>query len=138
MNRAVAVSAYRLILRLHPAPFAARFGDEMLWIFEEECERGTAARLFFDGVLSLLRQRFRVQEEPVQAPARFGLLVPDSISAPRLLQATLMASLFFAGFLLLLHPGRGPLPGSSLAPCALCSGHAQATPEIVTLPQNLR
>ena len=93
MNRAAALSVYRLILRIHPASFVARFGDEMLWIFEEECKRGAATRLIFDGFLSLLRQRFRVQEEPAHTSAGFVVLVSDSrMSLVRLFQGWVMSS----------------------------------------------
>ena len=110
MNRAVSLSIYRLILRVHPARFVARFGDEMLWIFEEERQRGATARLLFDGILSLLRQRFSLHDEPPQASASFGVLVSDSrIGAGRLLQGGLMAAMLFTGFLLLLSRG-GPFP----------------------------
>ena len=34
--RAVARIAYRALLRLHPSAFRAEFGDEMLWIWDEE------------------------------------------------------------------------------------------------------
>jgi hypothetical protein len=109
MSRAVALFTYRLILRIHPAPFVARFGDEMLWIFEEECQRGAAGPLLFDGIVSLLRQRLRVQEEPAHAPRGVGVLVSDSrMSLVRLFQGWVMSSLLFAGFALLLD--RRPFP----------------------------
>ena len=60
MNNAVSRFAYRLLLRLHPAPFQHEFGAEMLWIFDEEFQRGASSYLLFDGVLSLLRQRCRM------------------------------------------------------------------------------
>jgi hypothetical protein len=135
MNRAISLSVYRLILRSHPAPFLARFGDEMLWIFEEECQRGATVRLLCDGILSLLRQRFNAQDEPVRTSASFGVLISEPISEFRLLQGALIASLFFAGFLLLLPPGRGPLPGSPL-PTLLQT--RQAPSDIVTLPETPR
>jgi len=47
---------YRFVIRLHPAEFRERFGDEMLFIFDEgEAGWGTAP-LFADGCLSLARQ----------------------------------------------------------------------------------
>lgn len=109
MIRALALLTYRLILRIHPAPFVARFGDEMLWIFEEECQRGAAGQLLFDGIVSLLRQRLRVQEEAAHATRGIGVLVSDSrMSLVRLFQGWVMSSLLFAGFALLLN--RGPFP----------------------------
>lgn len=48
-------SLYRVLVALHPRRFRERFGDEMLWIFDQSVpERGT--RLFGDCVVSLLRQ----------------------------------------------------------------------------------
>ena len=40
MKRIIARFAYRFLLRLHPASFRYDFGDEMLWIFDEEPRRG--------------------------------------------------------------------------------------------------
>jgi len=50
---------YSGLVRLHPRPFRAEFGGEMLWIFDEAAAEGswpTVPRLFADAVLSLLRQ----------------------------------------------------------------------------------
>jgi hypothetical protein len=142
MNRAAALSVYRLILRIHPAPFVARFGDEMLWIFEEECQRGATTRLLFDGILSLLRQRFRVQEEPAHASAGFVVLVSDSrMSLVRLFQGWVMSSLLFAGFALLLNQG-GPFPvafrGIPAPNCMPCDLPPPASPPIEMFPKTLR
>lgn len=68
MSRAFSLYVYRLILRSHPPSFIDRFGDEMLWIFQKECQRGATVRLLFDGVLSLLRQRLSTQDEPIHGP----------------------------------------------------------------------
>lgn len=43
---------YRLLVLLHPRAFARRFGEEMLWIFDQQ----PSARLIEDVALSLLRQ----------------------------------------------------------------------------------
>jgi hypothetical protein len=47
---------YRCAVRLHPSSFRRRFGDEMLYIFDQQ--KGTRAelRLMLDGVVSLFRQ----------------------------------------------------------------------------------
>ena len=141
MNRAAALSVYRLILRIHPASFVARFGDEMLWIFEEECKRGAATRLIFDGFLSLLRQRFRVQEEPAHTSAGFVVLVSDSrMSLVRLFQGWVMSSLLFAGFALLLNQG-GPFPVFQATPapnCMPCDLPPPASPPIEMLPKTMQ
>lgn len=142
MSRDVALFTYRLILRIHPAPFVARFGDEMLWIFEEECQRGAAGRLLFDGIVSLLRQRFRVQEEPAHASRGIGVLVSDSrMSLVRLFQGWVMSSLLFTGFALLLNQ-RGPFPiALRLEPapeCMPCTLPALAPPQAGAFPKILR
>ena len=47
---------YRCAVRLHPSSFRLRFGDEMLYIFDQQ--KGTLAGvgMLFDCVVSLLRQ----------------------------------------------------------------------------------
>jgi len=47
---------YAGLLRLHPARFRRRFGQEMLWIFDEAAAHGRTGPLFADAVLSLWRQ----------------------------------------------------------------------------------
>jgi len=47
---------YAGLLRLHPARFRQRYGEEMLWIFDQAAARGRVAPLFADALLSLLRQ----------------------------------------------------------------------------------
>jgi hypothetical protein len=141
MNRAAALFTYRLILRVHPAPFVSRFGDEMLWIFEEECQRGATARLLFDGILSLLRQRFRVEDEPARVSAGIGVLVSDSrMSLVRLLQGCVASSVLFTGFALLLNQGGRlpvpwrPAPAPQCMPCPL----PELAPPQTALPAGLR
>ena len=46
---------YRKLIRLHPASFRREFEAELLWIFDEMSPSGFA-RLFTDGLLSLVRQ----------------------------------------------------------------------------------
>jgi hypothetical protein len=50
---------YSGLVRLHPRPFRAEFGGEMLWIFDESASQSpwrTGPQLFADAILSLLRQ----------------------------------------------------------------------------------
>ena len=50
---------YSGLVRLHPRPFRAEFGDEMLWIFDESAAQSpwrSVPRLFADAILSVLRQ----------------------------------------------------------------------------------
>jgi hypothetical protein len=49
-------TCYRCLVRLHPAPFRRRFGDEMLAVFDEDSSVRSAPRLFIDAVGSLFRQ----------------------------------------------------------------------------------
>jgi hypothetical protein len=103
MSRTVSRFAYRMIVRLHPAWFRDRFGDEMMWIFEEESLRGATARVLLDGFLSLMRQRCRVADESTQTCVASGFLIEDSgIGAGRFVQAALMSSIFFSAFMFLI------------------------------------
>ena len=49
-------SLYRSLLWLHPAFFRKRFGEEMLWIFDEAAATQGVFALFGDGLASLARQ----------------------------------------------------------------------------------
>jgi hypothetical protein len=75
-------TAYRLVLRLHPRGFRAEFGDEMLWIFDEEMRCGESGgtrvllrctRLLADVIRSAFIQRvLREPEQPKIFAAPFG------------------------------------------------------------------
>ena len=135
MNRTLSRSIYRLILRSHPTYFRVRFGSEMLWIFEEESQRGASVRLLFDGILSLLRQRLATQDKLIHGPMSSALLISDlRLSIVRVLQGGLIASLLFAGFMSLLERnGPFPVPLELQAQqCIPCASHPEA-PEIETL-----
>jgi EF hand domain-containing protein len=47
---------YNGLLRLHPPGFRRRFGQEMLWIFDQAAAHGRSAPLIADAVLPLWRQ----------------------------------------------------------------------------------
>jgi hypothetical protein len=68
---------YRLLLRLHPAAFRHRFGEEMLWIFDLASSRGQIAYLLFDGVRSVTIQRAKVDLGEEAVPP-FGLEIQTS------------------------------------------------------------
>ena len=106
MNIMVSRFAYRLLLSLHPTSFQDEFGAEMLWIFDEERQQGGAAHLLFDGAISLLRQRFRIQNDPGQLSITTGAIITGpGIGPVRLLQAGITFSLiFFTLIQLLSHP----------------------------------
>jgi hypothetical protein len=48
---------YRLLLHLHPPAFRERYGEEMLWIFDQTAGGLKTARLLGDAAISLIRQR---------------------------------------------------------------------------------
>jgi EF hand len=69
---------YTGLLRLHPARFRQRFGQEMLWIFDQAAAQGRTAPLFADALLSLWRQwtlrpQFRQQPADARRVATDGL-----------------------------------------------------------------
>jgi hypothetical protein len=47
---------YRCLVWLHPAAFRQRFGEEMLWIFDEAADTCGATSLIVDAGRSLIRQ----------------------------------------------------------------------------------
>lgn len=51
--------AYRILVRMHPASFRTEFGEEMLWIFDEESRRGATLTLLLDGIRSVAVQHAR-------------------------------------------------------------------------------
>jgi len=106
MNRLVSRFAYRFLLRLHPASFQDEFGVEMLWIFDEEQQESGVAHLLFDGALSLLRQRCRIQHDPGQLSITSGTIITDPGMSPvRLLQGGVTFLLiFFSLIRVLSHP----------------------------------
>ncbi len=102
MNRAVSRLAYRLLLGLHPASFQNEFGAEMLWIFDEEYHQGAVPYLLFDGAISLLRQRCRIQRDPGLLSICSGEVISNpGIGPVRLLQGGITASAILCSFMLL-------------------------------------
>jgi hypothetical protein len=106
MNSIGARLAYRFLLRLHPASFQHEFAAEMLWIFDEEQQQGSAVYLLFDGVRSLLRQRCRLQKDPGQLSIASGTIISNpGIGMLRLFQGSLLClAIFFSLHQLLKHP----------------------------------
>ena len=47
---------YQFLLWLHPPFFRQRFGEEMLWIYDESAATHGVLALFTDGLASLARQ----------------------------------------------------------------------------------
>jgi hypothetical protein len=126
-------SAYRLILRLHPASFRDRFGDEMQWIFDEEQRQGGTTRLFFDGVVSLLRQRAKFERDGEPVVAGFALLDTGWNIAPRrFVEAGVTASLLLMGFMLLLGRAGKPFQTPACLP-----GVPRAAPRLYQAPDRI-
>jgi hypothetical protein len=65
-------SFYRFVIKLHPADFRERFGDEMLCIFDEAGTGWSAAFFLGDGCLSLARQWLTRAQVWKWAAAMFG------------------------------------------------------------------
>ena len=84
-------TAYRIILRLHPESFRVEFGDEMLWIFEEESHHGAAPRLLLDGLRSIFIQNVRPRIRQVETAGPIYREIDSSLPAERFAQATLVA-----------------------------------------------
>jgi hypothetical protein len=93
---------YRLLLRVHPRAFRDRFAAEMLWIFDEECNRRAATHLLIDGAISAVRQHAKNQDDVELASPVFGVEVSSGMSPRRFVQAGVMASVLAYGFMLLL------------------------------------
>jgi hypothetical protein len=108
-NSAFSRLIYRFILRIHPRLFRERFSDEMLWIFDEECQRGGASRLLCDGAFSLLRQHAK-SDDYHETTTGISLLITNSgISPIRFVQAGLTASILLLGFIFVLGKSAKPL-----------------------------
>jgi hypothetical protein len=81
---------YRLLLRLHPAGFRNRFGEEMLWIFDLSSSAAETAYILCDGARSVFMQhaKFDPQDEPATA---FCMEVRgSSLTIARVGQATVL------------------------------------------------
>jgi hypothetical protein len=83
---------YRLLLRLHPAGFRRRFGEEMLWIFDVSSCDGETAYMLLDGVRSICIQHAELDLQ--EAPAtQFCLEVRTSgLTVARVCQATVLSA----------------------------------------------
>jgi hypothetical protein len=83
---------YRLLLRMHPAAFRHRFGEEMLWIFDLASSRGQMAYLLLDGVRSVTIQHAKVDLDE-KAVASFGLEIQTSgLTLGRMGQAAVLSA----------------------------------------------
>lgn len=110
-------TAYRAILHLHPQAFRAEFGEEMLWIFEEESRTGAVPRLLLDGMRSIVVQNVRPRmKQQVETAGPIYREIDSSLPAERFAQAalvTLCCSLSLALFMSMVVP-RVAVPISGL------------------------
>ena len=84
----------------------------MLWIFDAELEQVSSGRLLLDGMVSLIRQRCRLEAKVEPVAFRSAVLMADpGIGMFRLLQAAVLAFMLVGGFMVLLGV-RVPLPFS--------------------------
>lgn len=106
-------SLYIQLLRLHPAAFRRRYGDEMLSIFDEA---GRPAPLLADALLSLTRQWVLREHEPLPEPTPVAgvpsFYCADQSLPPKgaLLNGAVVASALFAVVAFALGHGTGPRP----------------------------
>jgi Ca2+-binding EF-hand superfamily protein len=70
-------SLYILLLKMHPAPFRQRFGDEMLGIFQNAGGLGASVVLLADGLISVGRQWVLRPEFRRPLVATVAARVPD-------------------------------------------------------------
>lgn len=135
MNRVVSRFAYRFLLGLHPASFQDEFGAEMLWIFEEEYERNNVCYLFFDAMVSLLRQRCRIQNEPgLLSITSVEIVTGPAIGPVRLLQAGIAFAMIFFSLTQLLgqhNPFTVYVRWSDRMPCYTVTLQAPSHAEVV-------
>jgi hypothetical protein len=138
MNRRISRFAYRSLLRLHPASFRDEFGGEMLWIFDEERQDGGVARLLFDGAISLLRQRCRMQHDAGQLSITSGTIITGPGIGPlRLLQGGVTFWLLMVSLIQLLSQPNlltVSVRWSDRVPCYTVTLEAPSHAEIVLKP----
>ncbi|HEY2039076.1 MAG TPA: hypothetical protein VGG95_05390 [Edaphobacter sp.] len=101
--RSLLRSLYRGMIHLHPASFRGEFGEEMLWIFDEETSNGRILSLFLDASRSVVLQRVRLHTKKT-APVAYYVEIDSALPAQRIAQATLAAIYFGTSLLLALAP----------------------------------
>ncbi|MDE1175878.1 MAG: hypothetical protein PW789_04660 [Edaphobacter sp.] len=108
--------AYRAILRLHPIDFRAEFGNEMLWIFDEEARSGHALPLFFDGLRSILVQNIRPYFQQPEPAGPIYIEIDSSLPSERIAQTWLViiCGILCIGLFLSMVAPRVVLPISDL------------------------
>jgi hypothetical protein len=106
---------YRSILHLHPPAFRHRFGEEMLWIFDEQTREGRSLQLFFDILRSLLVQQIDTQLHPQPQPSGFYSEISSTPPLRRIVHAAIL-SIIAVLTLTHLSGSQGPQPNLSYSP----------------------
>jgi hypothetical protein len=101
--RALLRNLYRGMILLYPASFRSEFGEEMLWIFDEEVRQGSAAMLFFDAARAIVLRRLRPPSEQL-ATSGYYVEIESALPAQRVAQALLAIFYFGAGLALATVP----------------------------------
>jgi hypothetical protein len=126
---------YRCLLRLHPRTFRQRYGEEMLWIFDESTSATDRASLLIDGLVSLIRQclarpanweKAEVVSPAVRSANGVPLFQTVEITAPRstaLLNGMLLSLGVFSALAVVISHGR-------------TSGSLQL-PRVIVVPENI-
>jgi hypothetical protein len=83
---------YRLLLRLRPATFRRRFGDEMLGIFDLSSREGQTAYMLYDGARSVIMQHAKLDLHEEPAAAFCMEVETSSLTVARVGQATVLAA----------------------------------------------
>ena len=110
--------SYRIVLRLHPEQFRKRFGEEMLWIYDQASHNGETCHLLFDGIRSLMLQHAQADQYEEPASPMFALQIEaSSLSVLRCTQGGILAIIFLLGFALLLTEKVPKLSGQN-GPCS--------------------
>ncbi len=78
--RSLLRSLYRGLIHLHPTSFRSEFGEEMLWIFDEETGGGRVFSLFLDAAHSVLLQRVRLHTKKT-APVAYYVEIDSALPA---------------------------------------------------------
>jgi hypothetical protein len=101
--RALLRILYRGMIRLYPASFRSEFGEEMLWIFDEESRADRTLPLFLDASRAIVVRRIRPRSEKFAASGYY-VEIDSALPAQKVAQ-TLLAILYFgAGLAMMTAP----------------------------------
>lgn len=95
--------AYRGMIRLYPASFRSEFGDEMLWIFDEEVRTGNVTPLFVDAARCIVVRHLRPPGERFAASGYY-VEIESALPAQRVAQMVLALFYFGAGLAIIVLP----------------------------------